>query len=83
MPYTLCSKSEKDDSDMKGSSSETTVFEFKDSDSEPEICNTDLHSLNEMRKDRKTVKTPSEMPVIIDQQREVSLFIMFRSHRYF
>lgn len=78
----MCSKSEAGGSDMKGSSSETTVFEFKDSDSEPEICSTDLHSLNEMQKDRKTVTTPSEMPVIIDQQREVSLFMMFRSYLY-
>lgn len=68
--FRLFSKSEESAADVKRSSSETTVFEFRDSDSEPETSGSDLHSLNEMRKDRKT-RAPSETPTFIEQLNEV------------
>lgn len=69
--FRLFSKSEENDMGVKRSSSETTVFEFRDSDSEQETSSNDLHSLNEMRKDRKT-RTPSVTPTNIDQLDDVS-----------
>lgn len=84
--HRLLSRSERNGINVHRSSSETTVFDFRSSDSEDESHVADVHSLNDMRKDRKTRTPPSGTvtpPTVIDQLNDVSFYQFFSPFRIF